>query len=43
MLQFKIFLVASPIQIQNNMYVVTISALTSKILIADITNPESTT
>ena len=33
---------ASPIQIQNNMYVVTIS-LTSKILIADITNPESTT
>ena len=32
---------ASPIQIQNNMYVVTISQ--SKILIADITNPESTT
>ena len=32
---------ASPIQIQNNMYVVTISP--SKILIADITNPESTT
>ena len=32
---------ASPIQIQNNMYVVTISL--SKILIADITNPESTT
>ena len=33
---------ASPIQIQDKTYVVTIS-LSSKILIADITNPESTT
>ena len=33
----------SAIQIQGNTYAVTISALSSKILIADITNPESTT
>ena len=33
---------ASPIQIQGKTYVVTIS-LSSKILIADITNPESPT